>query len=218
MPATLEKKTHGFRSILMAVVDDFRRGFLGWRNSIKEDGFQNNADGSVNLANYTESVEYYIQLYDRFLEISAKGYAASQNEREIAWSLRLHGQRGMIAKGGSSIPYALNLLSNVNPDAREDGASIFVTVSKNPDNASILESVLEKETDDVARTAIIEALGACKNHSSIPALAKIIRNETTDEITKEFAIRSLGQIIGVNLEKLPDPVKSAEGWLKSNDY
>ncbi len=218
MPAALEKKTGSFRSILMTAVNDFRRGFLGWRNSIKEDKFPISKNGSPDLALYTEPLEHYIHLYDRFLEINRKGNKADQDEREIVWSLRVHGQWGMIAKGAASIPHALKLLGNPNPDAREDGASILTAVGKDANNASSLVAALKAETDDTARTAIIEALGGCRSRGSIPALAEIIHSKAVDEETRHTAICSLGKIIGSDLEKQPDPVKSAAEWLKQHDH
>ena len=124
---------------------------------MKEDSIPFVERGRPDPRHYTESVAYYQRMYDEFLASSAR--TLTRRETNLAWRQRVHATYGLLARGIESMPYALQLLRHEHEDAREDAATILADIGAAPAAAKALREALRTETDDVARTAIAEALG-----------------------------------------------------------
>lgn len=114
------------------------------------------ADGTPDLPEYTEPMEYYRQMYADFL--AAAGGPASGRDSPLAARRRHHGERGLIARGVESIPYVLGLLKHSNPEVREDAARILDGIAPGPGAENALRGILVDERDPVVRAAIEHSL------------------------------------------------------------
>lgn len=111
------------------------------------------ADGRPHLPEYAESLAYYQAMYGAFLASGAQ--RLSKRDSDPAWRQRVHATYGLIARGAESIPYALRLLRDANPDAREDAATILLEVGPAPRAVDALLEALAAERDPVTLTAIV---------------------------------------------------------------
>ena len=186
-----------------------RRKLAAWRfdrkhgcqeELLKENSIPVNARGRPELSGYTDSAAYYAAMHD-------------QGIRAMEFARRVHGTWGLIAQGAESIPYALAMLKSKDSDAREDGAAVLGEIGKNGDVVEELLSALASELDTQARDSIILALGRMKNRAAIPALAALIKDESTDGDTRWTAVESLGRIVRKRFLAQPEPVAAAVTWL-----
>src|SRR5262245_37184843 len=97
---------------------------------LKEDNIPVDHRGQPDLSRYTDSVEYYVDLHEKFLASLRGEWPWVTQETSLPWSSRVHAIWGLIAKGSAAVPYALKLLAHAEPDAREDGAEILGAVGK----------------------------------------------------------------------------------------
>ncbi len=183
---------------------------------LKEDKYpadKNGPRGKPDLSYYRDSLAYYIQMYEQFLDSLEGRKKGVGYEVELQFKRRVHALWGLIAKGAEAAPYALSLLQRSEPEAREDGASILAELGK--DNgvvAALLES-LKSETELEARDSMIITLGSLKSRMAIPALAGIIRDVAQDHDTRWTAVESLGAIVRRRFTDKEDPIKAALDWL-----
>src|SRR5215831_15287615 len=114
---------------------------------LKEESYPVGKRGQPDLSRYTDSVEYYAELYEKFLASLQGAWPWVTQETKLPWSSRVHGMWGLIAKGGAAVPYALKLLDHAEPDAREDGAAILGAVGKDESVIAGILKRLKAETD-----------------------------------------------------------------------
>jgi hypothetical protein len=183
---------------------------------LEEDSIPVDKQGQPDLSHYTDSVDYYIELYEKFLASLRGEWRWVTQETRLPWSSRVHGMWGLIAKGGAAVPYALKLLDHAEPDAREDGAAILGAVGKDESVVTQILGRLSAETDLVARGSLISALGELRSRRAIPALAAIIRDEAADGDERWTAVESLGKIARRRFFKQSDPIEAAVVWLKKH--
>ena len=184
---------------------------------LKEDSIPVDELGRPELAHYTDSVEYYAELYEKFLAFLRREWPWVTQETSLPFSSRVHATWGLIAKGGAAVPYALKLLRHSEPDARADGAMILGAVGKDESVVVEILARLAVESDTVARDSLISTLGAMRSRRAIPVLAAIIRDETDDGDTRFTAVESLGRVVGRRFLKQRSPVEAALDWLKKHE-
>ncbi|HMF13251.1 MAG TPA: HEAT repeat domain-containing protein [Gemmataceae bacterium] len=182
---------------------------------LKEAKYPVDARGRPDLRYYTDSLEYYVQMYEQHLG-TLQGKKGVGYEIERAFSRRVHGMWGLISKGAAAAPFALSLLGRSVPEAREDGAAILAELGRDEVVVDTLLERLKSETDATAKDSMILALGRLKNKKAIPSLATIIRDAATDGDTKWTAVESLGLIVRKRFLKQENPVQSAMAWLASH--
>jgi hypothetical protein len=179
---------------------------------LKEDSYPVDARGRPDLRSYTDSLEYYIQMYEKQLAT----LQGKNGETGLVFSRRVHGTWGLIAKGAEAAQYALGLLRRTEPTAREDGAAILEEIGKDDGVLNNLLDSLESETDATARDSLILALGRLKSKKAIRVLAAVIRDGATDGDTRWTAVESLGMIVRKRFLKKENPIQAAMAWLDSH--
>jgi len=183
--------------------------------TLNEAQYPVDARGRPDIRYYTDSLEYYIEMYEQYLG-ALKGKKGACYEPELAFSRRVHAMWGLIAKGAAAAPFALSLLSHSEPEAREDGPAILAEIGKDENVVDQLIRTLQSETDTEARDSLILALGRLKNRKAVPALAAIIRNEAEDGDTRWTAVESLGYVVRKRFLKQVNPVQAALAWLDNH--
>jgi hypothetical protein len=181
---------------------------------LKEDSYPVDKIGRPDLSHYTDSVEYYAELYRKFLASLQGAWPWVTHETTLPWKSRVHAIWGLIAKGCDAVPFALELLRHHEPDAREDGAEILGEVGKDEAVVGEVLARMTAEPDLVARDALIAALGALRSRQAIPALANIIRDQTQDGDTRWTAVESLGKTVRRRFLERTDPIQAAVDWLE----
>lgn len=184
---------------------------------LKEDSIPVDERGQPDLSRYSDSPEYYAELYEEFLASLRGEWPWVTQETSLPWSARVHATWGLIAKGSAAVPFALKLLARSEPDAREDGATILGAVGKDESVVSEVLTRLSAETDTTARDSLILTLGGLRSRRAIPALAAIIRDEMADSDTRWTAVESLGRIVRRRFLKQSSPIEAAVDWLKKHD-
>lgn len=183
---------------------------------MKEDKYpedKNGPRGKPDLTYYRDSLSYYIQMYEKFLD-SVEGRKTGQGyEVELQFKRRVHALWGLIAKGAEAAPYALSLLRRSEPEAREDGSSILAELGKDNGVIDAMLESLKSETEIEARDSMIITLGSLKNRKAIPALAAIIRDGGQDHDTRWTAVESLGAIVRRRFIDKEDPIEAALDWI-----
>jgi hypothetical protein len=147
--------------------------------NLKEDRILTNKNGRPDLARYTDSVDYYVAIYQQYLE-AVNGASGRDDDAHLAFRRRVHATWRLIAKGVMAVPHVVAMLRSKDADAREDGAAILAEIGR---DSHAVEHVLQapgSETDAAARDSLILALGAFKDRVAIPALADLIRNNDAD--------------------------------------
>ena len=143
---------------------------------------------------YTKSVDYYVTMYQRYLDVIS-GTSKRKYDIRMAFRRRVSACQGLVAKGTDAIPYALAMLRSKEADAREDGAAILGEIGQDGNIVDQVLQALASETDVIARDSLILALGELKSKAAIPVLADLIRNDATDGDTRWTAVESLGKIV-----------------------
>ena len=180
---------------------------------LKEDAIPKDKQGRPDISRYTDSAQYYVAMYQQYLDASAsRNYDANLEFRR-----RVHATWGLIAKGVEAVPHALAMLKGKDADAREDGAAILAEVGKDSGAVEQVLEALAAEKDATARDSMVLALGALKARAAIPALAGLIRDAATDGDTRWTAVESLGRIVRRRFVKESDPVKAAIEWLAKHE-
>jgi hypothetical protein len=183
--------------------------------SLREASYPVDARGRPDVRSYTDSLEYYIQMYEQHVG-TLQGKTGAGYEIDLAFSRRVHATWGLIAKGAAAAPYALSLLGRSVHEAREDGAAILAELGRDEAVVDKLIESLNLETDTSARDSIILALGRLKNKKAVPSLAAIIRDAAADGDTQWTAVESLGLIVRKRFLKQENPVDAAKAWLDSH--
>lgn len=190
-----QKTTGRFWSFVKSVLDprEFFDPFHVERpRAMKEDRISRYADGRPHLPEYTESLAYYQAMYGAFLASSAQ--RLPKRDGDLAWRQRVHGTYGLIARGAESIPYALRLLRDASPDAREDAATILREVGPAPAAADALLEALAGEADPVTLTAIIECLGTTRSRRALEALQNLSSRSSIDVDMRASLERSIARL------------------------
>jgi hypothetical protein len=188
---------------------------LNYQMSLKEASYPVDARGQPDLSYYMDSLDYYIQMYEQHLG-TLKGKKGLGYEIELAFSRRVHGMWGLIAKKDAAAPYAISLLGRSIPEAREDGAAILAELGRDDAVVDKLIQCLNTENDDSARASIILSLGRMKNKKAIPTLAAIIRDPAPDDDTQHTAVESLGLIVRKRFLNQENPLQAAITWLAAH--
>ena len=160
---------------------------------MKEDRIPTDAMGRPDLAHYTEPVRYYEQMFETYL--ASFGRRLTPDESRLAWKQHVHASWGLRARGSEAIPYAMRLLRHSAPEAREVGAGVLEDVGGAPGAADALLAALQAEDDDVARTAIVEALGKTASPAALDALQRLRRESTRDADLLEAIDRSIARLV-----------------------
>ena len=184
---------------------------------LKEDSIPVDKRGQPDLAHYTDSVEHYTELYEKFLASLRGEWPWVTEETSLPWSSRVHATWGLIAKGRTAVPYALKLLRHSETGAREDGAAILRAIGKDESVVTEILAALAVESDTVARDSLILTLGELRSRRAIPILAAIIRDEAADGDTRFTAVESLGKIVRRRFFKQSSPIEATLDWLKKHE-
>ncbi len=184
--------------------------------NLKEDRIPTNEKGGPDLSRYTDSADYYVAMYQQYLE-AVGGSSGRDYDAHLAFRRRVHATWGLIAKGVIAIPHAVAMLRSKDADAREDGAAILAEVGKDSHTVKYVLQALGSETDTAARDSLVLALGAFKNRVAIPVLADLIRNDTTDNDTRWTAVESLARIVRRRFLNQAQPVQAALEWLAKHE-
>jgi len=202
---------HGAARFLGFMFQDVKRLFVYTsRPRLPEDSIPVDKNGKPDLSFYTEPVTYYIDLYKAHLAAYRKGSTAEQ--QRLAWRQRVHGTLGLLAKGQEGLPFILTLVGHPDSDAREDGYYLLAELKSDAATGERLLECLQSETDRVALSSLIGALGKCRYRPAIPALRSLILDTRTDVDTRWNAADSLGSIVGHDFSG-PDKLAKAEAWL-----
>ena len=178
---------------------------------LAEDTIPIDKKGKPDLSFYTEPVTHYIDLYNASLAAGS-----TREQQALGWKQRVHGTWGLSVKGQEALPFILTLIRHPNPDAREDGYFLLAELKGDSDTGERLVECLQSESDLVARSSLISALGKCRYRPAIPALRTLILDSETDVDTRWDAADSLGSIVGVDFCG-PDKLAKAEAWLASHE-
>ena len=200
----------------VSILEWLRRLTSGKGTRLKEDNYpadQNGPRGKPDLSYYRDSLDYYIQMYEQFLD-SVEGRKTGEGyEVELQFKRRVHALWGLIAKGSEATAYALSLLQRSEPEAREDGVGILAELGKDDGVVEILLERLKSEKELEPKDSMIITLGSLKSRKAIPALARIIRDEEENHDTRWTATESLGAIVRRRFMDTEDPIKTALDWL-----
>jgi len=179
---------------------------------LKEQDYPVDENGKPDLTFYTDPLEHYIELYNRYLE-TLSGRTGPGYEQELAFARRVHAVWGLIAKGDAALPEAVKMLRHTERDAREDGAAILAELGTRAELVDALLEALKTESALQPLDSIVLALGRMRNKRAIPALAELIRADATDGDTRWTAVEALGHIARKRFLKQADPVSAALAWL-----
>lgn len=184
--------------------------------NLKEDRIPRDTNGRPDLTRYTNSVDYYVDMYRQYLE-AVGGPSGSRYDAQLEFRRRVHAAWGLIAKGAEAVPHALAMLRSKDANACEDGAAILAEIGKDAQAIDEVLRALASETDPAARDSLVPALGKLRNRIAIPVLADLIRNSAADGDTRWTAVESLGSIVRRRFLNQSDPVKAALEWLDKNE-
>jgi hypothetical protein len=182
---------------------------------LKEDNYPVDGRGRPDLGYYTDSLDYYIQMYEQHLG-TLQGKKGAGYEIDLSFRRRVYATWGLIAYGVAAAPYALSLLRRSVPEAREDGAAILAELGRDEGVVDKLIESLKTETDTTAKDTLIYAVGRLKSKKAIPMLATVIRDEAADGDTRWTAVESLGLIVRKRFLKQGNPIHAAMAWLDSH--
>lgn len=177
---------------------------------LKEQGYPKDASGRPDLRYYTDPVEHYVVMYERFL-------GGDVSDPTLAFPSRVHAVWGLIAKGSAAIPHAVRMLNHRDSDAREDGAAILAELGHQGKVVDTLLEALDRETESQARDSMLQALGRMRARKAIPLLRETILSESTDGDTRHTAIEALGRIVRRRFLAAPDPRAAVREWLDQNE-
>jgi HEAT repeat protein len=176
-----------------------------------DNGSSVNESRIPDLSGYTDPIEDYVEMYETYTRSINRKLDIVEAEQEF--NRRVEAQWGMIAKGVAAVPYALAMLSSKHSEVREDGAGILAMLKRQPEVVPHLLAALETETDEVAKLALIGALGRLRAKEAIPALARLIRDEEEDGDARWNAAEALGLIARRRFVKMSSPIQAALEWL-----
>jgi HEAT repeat protein len=185
--------------------------------SLKEDNIPVDKKGQPDLSRYTDSVEYYAEMYEKFISSLDGNWPWVTQETNLPFRTRVHATWGLISKGAAAIPYSLKMLQHSKPDVREDGSSILGSVGKSDSVVRNIIAALRAERDTTARDSMISALGELHNRLAIPILAEIIRDDSEDGDTRWTAVESIGKIVRKRFLAQSNPIEAAIDWLRKHD-
>jgi len=184
---------------------------------LEEDSFPKDKSGKPDLSLYKKPLADYIAMYEASMAEIPKR-ELSPDRANLAWRQRVYAVWGFTAKGTEAIPYLLTLVRHKNPGAREDSAFLLGELKRSEGIADVLTDQLEKETDLVAKTSFILALGSLRYKQAIPTLARLIFDNRTDPDHRIDAVDSLDKIAKTSFSKSSDPVGAATEWLKASGH
>jgi hypothetical protein len=184
---------------------------------LKEQDYPVDARGKPDLKFYADPIEHYLALYEQHLGTLA-GKSGPGFEIDLAFQRRVHATWGLIAKGRPAIPHALAMLKRPEREAREDGAAILASLGAREDLVAELAQALEHETGAEPKDSILLALGRMRNRAAVPALARIIRDESEDGDTRWTAVEALGRVVRRNFTKQAEPLRAAILWLDKHAF
>ena len=185
----------------------------------KEESIPKDAGGNPDLSYFLEGPEYYFRMCQDYYSLlgNAKGLSAEHLKR--AYSRRVYGTWGLIAKGQSSLPYVHKLFALTVPEAREDAAGIVTALigSKEPPESMVraLIGALEAATNSQERDSLVLALGRTKSRTAIRYLSEVLQQKVVDSDTCWTIIHALEGISEQAFRECGDPCAAALSWAKS---
>jgi hypothetical protein len=206
----LSRAVQGAKWFVNCILEDIKAIWLDPKPDLPEDRIPADERGKRDLSFYTEPLQHYIDLYNSFINANWKG--STSDEQRLAWKQRVHGTWGLLAKGQEALPFLLTLVRHANPDAREDASYLLGELKLEAGISEQLLHCLQNETDLVAKSSMIEALGKVRYRPAIPALALLILDKGVDVDTRWNAADSLGRIVGQDFSG-PEKLLKAEAWL-----
>lgn len=168
---------------------------------------------------FPNPLDYYIQVYktaQELLRTSFNGKAPYSTDANIR---RILATYAIGTKGFEALPFAIVLLQDKEPEFREDGSSILMSLGKDETILETIKKAIEHETDLTVLSGFISALPKVGGKKAISILAPIIRNPDADSDIQWEAMYSLGKIVRKRFEEKSDnPIESAKEWLNKNGY
>jgi HEAT repeats len=184
----------------------------GVKMYFKEDRYPLASDGKPDLSYFTDTLEYYVEMYETFARSINRKLDISEAEKEF--NRRCHAVSGLIAHGAAAIPYALKMLSNGESEVRQDGADVLEELGQRRHVVEHLVTALVNETNAEALSTLIAALGRLRARQVLPALARILSSREDDRELQWNAAEAVGRIVRRSFMRRPDPVKAALEWLE----
>jgi HEAT repeat protein len=130
-----------------------------------------------------------------------------------AYDRRVAAVWGLIARAPDSLPFALEMLRNPNPEIRADATSVLERLEGNPEAIAELIRIVETEHELEPLDAAVGALERLRAREAIPALAGLLRDESRDDGDTMFgAAQALRAIVGVRFRRGHE-VEDALAWL-----
>lgn len=142
-------------------------------------------------------------------------FARGQGGVEV-WNLRAAAVWGLIDCGPAAIPWALKMLASDNGEVREDGIDVLRHVGEPAEVARLVIAELGRESDAQVRDVAIFALGELRRQEAIPALRRIVRDESEDGETRWGAVEALARIVREPFLASDDPIAAARAWLAAH--
>ena len=130
---------------------------------------------------------------------------------------RVRASWGLIARGADALPFLTRMLESNSADSREDAAGALAWIGKSsPEVVAKLLDALQHALTDEERDTILLALGDLGANAAVPAIAKVLRDATTDGDTRHAAAEALGKIVRRRFDKQQDPIEAALAWLDAH--
>jgi HEAT repeats len=201
------------KRFVAGLIEDLREIFGYRKVQLREERIPRDSKGQPDLSFYSEPLRHYIDLYNSFLNTRWEG--STKEQQNLAWKQRVHGEWGLLAKGGEALPFLLALIRHPNPDAREDASYLLGELKKDAHISEQLLACLQSENDLVVKSAILESLGKLRYRPAIPAITSLILSKDTDVDTRWNAADSLGRIVGEDFSGA-GKLEKAEAWLAAH--
>lgn len=178
---------------------------------MKENDYPVASDGQPDLSYYTDSPDYYAAMHARAL----RDLDDRSVDSRLTFARQVHACWGLIANGAASIPFALEMLKSSESEAREDGAAVLAEVGRDQSVVQNLLDTLRSEEDAQARDGIVLALGTIRSKAAMPALVRIVEDESADGDTRWCAVEALGKIVRRRFLSQGDPIRAALDWIEA---
>ena len=159
------------------------------------------------------SAERWYQEYRRAWDGLERGPI---DEVEQAYDRRVRAVWGLSVRARESLPFALEMLASRNSEIRADATSILGRLRDDPGAVGALVASLEQEREAEALDATLVALAQIKSPRAVPALARLIRDESTDGDTRFTAAQTLGSTVGKRFDR-ERTVEDALAWLDRHE-
>ena len=129
-----------------------------------------------------------------------------------AYDRRVLASWGLIVRAKDALPFALEMARSGNPEVRAEATSVFERLRDDAAAVGALVHTVETERELEPLDSAIAALGRLRAQQALPALTRLIRDETTDGDTRFTAAQALGAIVGERFRRGHE-IEDALVWL-----